>query len=643
MLPRSGDHYLYRMQSHDGSVKEALRQKMLSQEYTFKKQVLELHRLYQIQVILMKNSRLKKVATTQSASCSFQGILQRPLDAEVSPSHCGKHSAQNKIDGWGTLENPVQVEYCFSAETESSLDEVKLSLGIGGDTVQKRSRLKFWDGKQSSIPSQYIIDLEESTDALFGRDIEAKSAPGCAASSADSRNLHDIQSRCSSPNGANKDFTTGINRSQSLIDGRKNCLPQSSLNQGTGISSATKVFTYHEAASIDLNKPPIDELHFSTKDLAMESSIGASCAISDTLFGELHKDPSLNGTSWRKPENNCTNEVSAIVQQDSLNVTVMASNSNDSSTNRSGSKLLCVDLESRFRSPSDHSEIQDCLAGNSQNEDAEFVSSLPNRNKGKTIIEVDEMMVEEDALSSHLCRNGDTIEYTDSSPASCKSDSVATDPSSSLKTMQSGTHFGKSDLSHMNSFHNSESSQDESSIQGESKPGSFDEKKEASANDDALIQKGAVSLLYFLLESSSRLQHDCIPEVDKMNDIENEKRDQPQCSLDSFESMVLKIEESNVEGSCVSSNPVEVNDMDKKDYGIKLRRGRRLKDFQKDILPGLSSLARHEICEDIRIMEGVIRSREYKKLQSKMSSRPNWFSPVRSRRSRLNYIGRKYY
>lgn len=39
MLPRRGDHYLNQMYIHDISLKEDLKQKMLSQECIFKKQV----------------------------------------------------------------------------------------------------------------------------------------------------------------------------------------------------------------------------------------------------------------------------------------------------------------------------------------------------------------------------------------------------------------------------------------------------------------------------------------------------------------------------------------------------------------------------------------------------------------------------
>lgn len=649
MLPRRGDHYILQKYGQDGSPKEALKQKMLSQEYTFKKQVQELHRLYQIQTILMKNLRLNEVSTKQSASCSFQGISRRPMDDEVSTSHYVKHSDLHflkKGHGWGTAENPVQVDQYFDGDIGSS-EEVQLSLSINGNTMQNKSCKKIWDKKLTSISSQYIIDLEEPASTALSRDSQPKSALGCAACSVGSGNLHVFQISCSSPNGVNKYLDNGTKRSQSLIDETKNCLEQNSLDQGAkkwlgnlpsmGVSCATNMFPSCEAACIDLNKPPLDEAPHSEEYLVMDCSAGASSSVSERVSGEWHK-----GSSPIKPESRC---ISAIIKEDTLNITVMASNSIDSSTVMTGSKSLSVDLESCFKSPSDQSDVHDCLTGNFQHKDAKLVSNLPRKNhKGKTMIEEDDMRGEEDAMSPNLCIRGDNIEDEDidSSPASFKSDCIGTDPSSSFKTVQSGTHEGKSDLSRMNSFQNSESSQDESSIHAESRSGSFDGKIEGSAQDDALIQKGAVSLMYFLLEISSR-EDDCIAEVDQMNEIEKGKRDQPECSSDTFESMVLKLQESNVEDYCVSSMPMEVNDTDKKDYGIRLRRGRRMKDFQKDILPGMASLARHEICEDIRIMEGVIRSREYKKLRSKMSNAQTWFTPVRSRRSRLNYIGRKYY
>ncbi|CAF2108488.1 hypothetical protein Bca4012_093975 [Brassica carinata] len=94
------------------------------------------------------------------------------------------------------------------------------------------------------------------------------------------------------------------------------------------------------------------------------------------------------------------------------------------------------------------------------------------------------------------------------------------------------------------------------------------------------------------------------------------------CSCDSYELHTLGLSETNMEEDlCVSSMALdEINNMKRdnnKEIGLKLRRGRRMKNFQKEILPSLTSLSRHEIREDINILEAVLRSREYKKMQGK--------------------------
>ena len=162
---------------------------------------------------------------------------------------------------------------------------------------------------------------------------------------------------------------------------------------------------------------------------------------------------------------------------------------------------------------------------------------------------------------------------------------------------------------------------------------------EESAEVDDLIQIAAESLIHISLENSACYQESSTRTGS--NELAKEDEKQPQCSSDSFELMTLKLTESTADDYSVSSKPFEVSDAERKDFSVKLRRGRRLKDFQRDILPGLASLSRHEIREDINILEGVLRSREYRKMRAKMSNGESWCTPVRSRRSRLNYVGRK--
>ncbi|XP_006662040.1 uncharacterized protein LOC102704739 [Oryza brachyantha] len=72
--------------------------------------------------------------------------------------------------------------------------------------------------------------------------------------------------------------------------------------------------------------------------------------------------------------------------------------------------------------------------------------------------------------------------------------------------------------------------------------------------------------------------------------------DEPQHSLDSYEEIVLNVEEIRDDGESV---PVIPPDKDGPSCGIKLRRGRGLRNFLREIMPGLVSLARHEICDDL--------------------------------------------
>lgn len=162
-------------------------------------------------------------------------------------------------------------------------------------------------------------------------------------------------------------------------------------------------------------------------------------------------------------------------------------------------------------------------------------------------------------------------------------------------------------------------------------------------DSDYIIREAALSLISISLqETLTRNQGS----ETRSNEIENNDGNKmkmiPQSSIDSYESLVLKLEESIMDEDSATSKAFEINELDQKENVIKLRRGRRLKDFQKDILPTLSSLTRDEIWEDINILEGVIRSREYKRLQkAKTSKGENWFTPVRSKRSKVNYVGRR--
>ncbi|PKA64172.1 hypothetical protein AXF42_Ash005185 [Apostasia shenzhenica] len=108
----------------------------------------------------------------------------------------------------------------------------------------------------------------------------------------------------------------------------------------------------------------------------------------------------------------------------------------------------------------------------------------------------------------------------------------------------------------------------------------------------------------------------------------------PQYSSDSFESMTLQLSEVQSEDHLNMPKLPRSNETGKDEFesGIKLRRGRGFRDFQKEILPGLVSLSRHEICEDLHIIGCKVRR------TASRIARENWFVPARSRRT---YSGRR--
>ncbi|XP_022774531.1 uncharacterized protein LOC111316718 isoform X2 [Durio zibethinus] len=82
--------------------------------------------------------------------------------------------------------------------------------------------------------------------------------------------------------------------------------------------------------------------------------------------------------------------------------------------------------------------------------------------------------------------------------------------------------------------------------------------------------------------------------------------------IDTFEFMTLNLTETKVEECCY--NPQVQENKKSKDTLLRrprrgqARRGRQRKDFQRDVLPSLTSLSRNEVTEDFQMIEGLIRA-----------------------------------
>ncbi|KAK1352384.1 hypothetical protein POM88_053323 [Heracleum sosnowskyi] len=108
--------------------------------------------------------------------------------------------------------------------------------------------------------------------------------------------------------------------------------------------------------------------------------------------------------------------------------------------------------------------------------------------------------------------------------------------------------------------------------------------------------------------------------------------------MDYFEFMTLNLQETKVEDYC--TQPYVLDDCDDKDTRVtsvakqgrkrQARRGRQLRDFQRDILPGLVSLSRREVTEDLQTIEEIFKA-----------SGQTWQSSFSQRRAGRNGRGRK--
>ncbi|XVF14337.1 hypothetical protein REPUB_Repub09cG0050700 [Reevesia pubescens] len=82
--------------------------------------------------------------------------------------------------------------------------------------------------------------------------------------------------------------------------------------------------------------------------------------------------------------------------------------------------------------------------------------------------------------------------------------------------------------------------------------------------------------------------------------------------IDIFEFMTLNLTETKVEEFCYKP---QVQENKKIEYTLtrrprrgQARRGRQRKDFQRDVLPNLTSLSRNEVTQDFQMIEGLIRA-----------------------------------
>ncbi|XP_034574930.1 uncharacterized protein [Setaria viridis] len=142
---------------------------------------------------------------------------------------------------------------------------------------------------------------------------------------------------------------------------------------------------------------------------------------------------------------------------------------------------------------------------------------------------------------------------------------------------------------------------------------------QAKAHDDDTTASIAARTLLSIFQHNSADTAYC-PGSSSQTAAQN-GNNEPQPSLDSFEKIVLSLDEIKDDGQSVYLAP---SDKEGPACGIKLKRGRGMRNFQREIMPGLVSLARQEICEDLEAIgyePKKTRSRKTRKRQGASSTR----------------------
>ncbi|CAD6204447.1 unnamed protein product [Miscanthus lutarioriparius] len=138
-------------------------------------------------------------------------------------------------------------------------------------------------------------------------------------------------------------------------------------------------------------------------------------------------------------------------------------------------------------------------------------------------------------------------------------------------------------------------------------------------DDDGTTADYAARTLLSIFQHSSECMAHCFGSSNQT--AAQNGNDEPQPSLDSFEKIVLNLEEIKDDGQSINVSP-PYNEGPA--CRIKLKRGRGMRNFQREIIPGLL-LGRQEICEDLEFIgyePKKTRSRKTRKGPGASSTRP---------------------
>lgn len=674
-MKKQGDLNVNLVQRHSDPHREYMKHTIINQEGIFRNQILELHRLYKMQKMLMQELSWKEPrkcniwkASTQSnltqltifheipkaieeCTSSCNKLQRRHLDLEERMINCqlpaieysnssDAHRFEKKISRDYLKESNDGPRSC--GDHFANLNNLKLSLTNGECSEKMGGTLTILDTKRNCPYSPGITNPQRPVRRMFNENDRLTSLP------------HE--------NDVNLSLLSG----QSILKSAK-C----DLSDGITYSKSRPRFNFLDEAreeyvekipdnNLHPGKPPFVDLNTVIVDSSPCCSNDATAVTnhSTALAGKVRPDGCCLFGYIMKDDVSSSDERHNMLQGGRLLNNVML---NSEGKTHSGlteknhrddaiavAEISSMDLEASTRRLPGCFECLGTNNGNIKNEDVELTSESSN----SLVLEQQEENArakdadddEKDALlssSEKSCRDGHQMQWGIRS---------ADSDSSSIKTAQSGHGVGKS-CSFMSQEKSIACQTVETSLNRQETaqrisigPENNCSGRQDSPEGDEWIQEAANSLIRISLTDLAWFE-DCAGQVGSnevdLKDIDNPTK--PLSSSDSYELNVLMLEESGTEDYSVTSRAFDIAEPSDKDFSIRLRRGRRLKDFQKEILPGLASLSRHEILEDVNILEGVIRSREYRKLRAKMADQEMVCAPLRSRRSRSYHAGRRRY
>ncbi|XP_020593948.1 uncharacterized protein LOC110034049 [Phalaenopsis equestris] len=606
MMLRSGDLNLNRpWQAFGDSTMERLKQAMLQHEFIFRNQVCELHRLYWTQKSLMNELLIKDVDT--DAPRSYSWLIRDSEEKKNAFCMSSRAKEAGNVIDWKD----------FKGQSTDMLKNHprEFSLHLSADDfIRNKGKEPVFHHQASNLPLKEVIDLESSVELQF-HEVRASmencsgvfgtqaSVPWAQVSSSIAGNFKTLMAS----------VTHLSEEAGRKLREQKPTLPYVGVGDFCIEASVNQPRTKQQATPLlfDLNLPVE---HESSHDLkgTLEQEKSNSCP-AETSF--IPKPPWPFAAAAAAAKLSCESRTSSLIlhcEASKSNISIDLKLAHDTTDNKNDVVSGC--------------QIQaECFEGSTDSCDQGFlsinalpISKLYIQEKDYVDSSTDKLRSSSNLTSSNSINlpqtaNKDSVtkpnnnDGTEEDTSSSSSHAIAQDEIAPSRKFL--TEFSAHEISRNNEFSNTDnsvttqlnsSSQNEGSLMGKLKPEEW----------DTSIISAAEALMSFPQCSSDRSKL-------------------PQYSSDSFELMTLQLSEIQSEDRHVTIEPSNVNTTGKKEGGVRLRRGRGFRDFQKEILPGLVTLSRHEICEDLHNIGYKLRRVKSRK------ARDDWFVPVRSRISKL--------